>query len=66
MELRSCALFHVVAGDDGRDEDRGVIERILSAIDELFFDGLWGQLCIGADGAEVGDDAEDALGLLTG
>jgi hypothetical protein len=44
MELGSCALFHVVAGDDRRDEDRGVIERILSGAHELFFDGLGRQL----------------------
>ena len=32
---------------------------------ELFFDGLRRQFIVGADSAEVGKDAEDALGLLT-
>jgi len=55
---------YVVAGDGERDEDGGVVEGIFKGCGELLLDGLGGELYVGTDGTKVGEDAEDALGLL--
>ena len=59
-----------VAGEGGGDEDGRVIEGVIEGCGELGLHGHWGEFFVGADGAEVGDDAEDAFaaggGGLTG
>ena len=46
------------------DEERGVVEAVLGREVQLLFWCLRWQFDVCGDGAEVGDDAEDALGLL--
>lgn len=60
---RGVAQVADVGDGDGHGE-RGVVEGILAGGDELFLDGLRRQMVSGGDGAKVGNDAEDAAGLL--
>src|SRR6266851_3612779 len=46
------------------DEERGVVEGVLTGDDELVFCAHGWKLHVGGDGAEVWHYAEDALGLL--
>ncbi len=50
-----------VAGEGGGDEDGGVVERVLEGGGEFGLDGHRWKFFVGADGAEVGDDPEDAF-----
>jgi len=65
-ELGIRVAFEVVAGDGEGDKDGGVIKRIFKGSGELLLDGLGREFDVGTDGAEVGEDAEDAGGLLVG
>ncbi len=62
-ELGVGVALEVVAGDGQGDEDGGVVEGVFGGGDVFLLDGLGRQLDVGADGAEVGKDAEDAMGL---
>ena len=63
-ELGICVACEVIAGEGRGDEDGGVVKRVFEGGLEFFFDGLGRQLDVGTDGAEVGEDAEDARGLF--
>jgi len=63
-ELGVGVAREVVAGEGRRNEDGGVVEGIFEGCGELLLDGLGRELDVGTDGAEVGEDAEDTLGLL--
>ena len=54
----------VVARNRNRNGEGGVIKEVLSRRGEFFFDRLGWKMLFGADGTEVGNDAEDAFGLL--
>jgi len=64
MKLGVGVAVHGDAGLDASDEERGVVEAVLCGEGQLFFGRLGRQLGVSRDGAEVGHDAEDALGLL--
>ena len=64
MKFGVGVAVHGEAGLDAGDEEGGVVEAILACEDELFFRCLRRELGVCGDGAEVGHDAEDALGLL--
>jgi len=53
-----------IAGEGERDEDGGVVEGVFEGGGELLFDGLGRKLDVSTDGAEVGEDEENARGLL--
>ena len=63
MELRSLVGGLGIACDDGGQKEGGVVEGVLGGGEELFLGRLWRKLSVGADGAEVWNDAEDAFGL---
>ena len=65
MKLRCGVGGLVVACDDSGQEDRGIVEAVLSGGEELLFYGLRREMDVGADGTKVGNDAEDAFGLLS-
>ena len=62
-ELGVGVAFEVVAGNGQGDEEGGVVEGVFAGGDELLLCRLRRQLDVGTDGAEVGQDAEDARGL---
>ena len=64
VELRSCVGCLAIGCEDGRHKEGGVVEGVLGGGEELFLGRLWRKLRVGADGAEVWNDAEDAFGLL--
>ena len=64
VELGDGVAVHGEAGLDAGDEEGGVVEAVAGCQDELFLRGYGGELGVCGDGAEVGHDAEDALGLL--
>lgn len=66
MELRVRIVVHGEACLDGGEDERGVVEAVLTGEEELLFCGLGCELGACRDGAEVGHDAENALGLLRG
>ena len=65
VKLRRGIRGLVNASDRGRQEDGRVVEAVVRRSDELVLYGLRGEMHIGADCSKVGEDAEDALGLLT-
>ena len=65
MKFRVRVLGLANSRED-RDEDKvGVVEGVLGAFFELLLKGFGGKFCIRRDGTEIGNDAEDALGLFT-
>jgi hypothetical protein len=52
------------AGEDADFNEAGIVEGVVEDQLELLLWGHGRQLGIGGDGTEVGDDEEDALGLL--
>jgi hypothetical protein len=65
-ELGVRVGFEVVAGEGQGNEEGGVVEGVFAGGDELVFHRLGWEFNIGADGTEVGKDAEDAMGLRRG
>ena len=65
-ELGVRIALEIVACDGEGDEEGGVVEGIFKGGGELLFWRLRRELDVGADGAEVWKDAEDAGGLLGG
>ena len=63
-ELRVGVAGDGDSGLHGCDDERTVVEGVVAGGDELVFDGLGRQVLVGGDGAVVGDDAGDALGLV--
>src|ERR1700679_1332156 len=66
VKLGNCVGGLVIACEDGGQKEGGVVEGVLGCGEELFLGRLWRKLRVGADGAEVWNDAENAFGLRGG
>jgi len=64
VELGVGVTIHCEAGLNRGYEERRVVEAVLGCEGQFFFWRLGRQFYVSGDRAEVGDDAEDALGLL--
>ena len=66
MELGGRALGLIDTGQNCDKDKVGVVKGVLGAFFEFLLERLGGKFGVCRDGPEIGNDAEDALGLLAG